>query len=313
VDRIDLKVGFQCNNSCRFCVQAHKKDLCAGRPLSELVEILRQSADRYEAVVFTGGEVTIRSDVLRLVEAARDAGYKRIHIQSNGRMFAYKNFCKDMITAGANEFGLALHGHTPELHDYLTASHGSFANTVRGIKNIRNLDHRVITNTVITKSNYRHLPEIARLLTGLGVAQYQFAFVHIVGNAMKNALSVVPRKTLVKPFVLRGLDVGISMGVNVMTEAIPLCFLGGYEKYAAENVIPEPKIFASDCVIESFTESRIQHGKAKGPPCHECPACSLCEGPWKEYTEMFGWSEFTPLTTERVAVINNMRQPILIR
>ena len=28
VRRIDVKVGFQCNNRCRFCVQGDKRDEC---------------------------------------------------------------------------------------------------------------------------------------------------------------------------------------------------------------------------------------------------------------------------------------------
>lgn len=295
MDRIDVKVGYLCNNSCVFCVQAHNKGKGREKTTRQLLDILEESRENYEAVVFTGGEVSIRDDIFEIVAHAKELGYKRIHIQSNGRRFTYKDFCKKLIDAGANEFGLALHGHIPELHDYLTKAPGSFVATLKGIRNLASMEQTVITNTVITKSNYRHLPETAAVLVAAGVFQYQFAFVHVVGNAKKYAPSVVPRKSLVMPYVHKGLDVGITRGVNVMTEAIPLCFMGGYEQYIAERVIPETKIFDADFVIDSFTEIRRNQGKTKGPQCKDCLCCDSCEGPWREYPEMFGWHEFNPI------------------
>ena len=302
MDRVDIKVGFTCNNSCKFCVQGHKKKKFSPRTTEELAGILKEARENYEAVVFTGGEVTVRKDVFDLVSTARDLGFKTIHIQSNGRLFFYKKFCRQIIQAGATEFGLALHGHIPELHDYLTNSPDSFRHTAKGIKNLTDMGQRVLTNTVITKSNYRHLPELAHLLVNLGVIQYQFAFPHILGAAEINALSIAPRKSLIKPFVFQGLDVGIASDVNVMTEAIPYCFMSGYEAYLAESVIPDTKIYDADSIIENFTHTRITQGKAKGPPCRDCAADSICEGPWREYPELFGWDEFKPLA--RKPIIN---------
>lgn len=298
MDRIDVKVGYLCNNNCLFCVQAHNKDKRKEKTSDQLIQILKKSRPKFEAVVFTGGEVTIRPDVVDLVREARDLGYSRIHIQSNGKRFYYKDFCRDMRDAGANEFGLALHGHTPELHDYLTRSSGSFKATLRGIKNLTDMGLDVITNTVITKSNYRHLPDIARLLIGAGVRQYQFAFVHVVGNARKYAPSVVPRKTLVMPYAHEGLELGILKKVNCMTEAIPYCFMKGYEQYIAETIIPRTMIFDADRVIEDYKQERLTQGKLKGPPCKECIKCRDCEGPWREYPEMFGWDEFKPVRAD---------------
>ncbi len=296
MDRIDVKVGFACNNSCYFCVQAHKKGVHPDRTTAEITAILEEASENYRAVVFTGGEVTIRPDVLEIVARAKELGFTRIHIQSNGRRFFYREFCEKMIEAGATEFGLALHGHVPELHDYLTSAPGSFKQTLRGIHNLASMGMNVLTNTVVTKANYRHLPELARLLVAAGVVQYQFAYVHILGNAEKYSLSVVPRKSLVAPYAKKGLDVGIEKGIPVMTEAMPYCFMENYEKYVAERIIPDTKIYDADIVIDDYTKSRITMGKAKGEPCSRCPADRYCEGPWREYVDLFGWGEFRPVS-----------------
>lgn len=293
--RIDLKTGFACNNNCHFCVQGHKKKF-GNKETAKLKEYLEKSAkEGYKGVVFTGGEPTIRPDILDLVRHAKELGFTLIQIQTNGRRFVYKEFCKEIIDAGANEFSPALHGHTPALHDYLTSAKGAFAQTVTGIKNLKGLGQMVITNTVITKSNYRHLPAIARLLVKLQVDQFQFAFVHALGHAETNFDSVVPRKSLIESYVKKALDIGIKAGINVMTEGIPYCFMSGYEQYIAEEVIPETKIYDLDNVTEDYSKLRMDEGKKRGPQCKKCFYFKKCEGPWREYPEKFGWDEFIPV------------------
>ncbi len=298
VERVDVKTGFKCNNRCRFCVQGNKRDLHGNKSTEEVKETLRAAVKDSESIVFTGGEVTIRPDFLELVAYAHELGFKTIQIQSNGRMLAYKEFAEKTVAAGANEFSPALHGHTAELHDYLTDAKGAFKQTVRAIKNLRAMGQPVITNTVVTRSNYRHLPEIAKILVGLGVLQYQFAFVHPVGTVADNFFSETPRMTLIEPFVKRGLNYGLKRGVVAVTEAIPYCFMKGFEHCVAEQYIPRTKIFDAKFVVEDYTEFRLTEGKAHGPQCIECTWFHLCEGPWREYPEHYGWDEFVPRKDE---------------
>ena len=78
--RIDLKTGFLCNNNCRFCVQAHKKKF-GNISKADLKKSLRESAQEgYKAVVFTGGEVTIRPDIIELVKYAKNSGFKALKL-----------------------------------------------------------------------------------------------------------------------------------------------------------------------------------------------------------------------------------------
>jgi len=297
--RADIKIGFACNNHCRFCVQGRKRENLRAKSADEVKKEIARASNDCQEIVFTGGEPTIHPDFLDLVKYAKAKGFQKIQIQTNGRMFAYLDFCRQTIAAGANEFSPALHGHIAQLHDFLTSVPGSFDQTVQGIKNLKSLGQAIITNTVITKSNYRHLPEIARLLVNLGVDQYQFAFVHALGNAADNFESVVPRMVLTEPFVKKGLDIGIKAGKKVMTEAIPYCFMRGYEEYIAEKIIPATKIFDFGKVDEDFTSTRQKEGKKKGVDCKKCDFYKVCEGPWREYPEKFGWSEFKPRTLTR--------------
>jgi len=293
--RADIKIGFECNNKCKFCAQGSKRQSCGNKDIKEIKNELLNASLSCKEVVFTGGEPTIHKNLIELIKYAKNIGFKHIQIQTNGRMFAYKKFVEEIVGAGANEFAIAVHGHISSLHDYLTSADGSFFQSIKGIANLKESGQRVISNTVITKSNYSFLPQIAKLLIGLGVDQYQFAFVHPVGRAADNFYSLVPRMLMLEPFVKRGLELGIDSGVNVMTEAIPYCFMKGYEKYVAEKIIPETKVYDFGNIISDYTLYRRKEGKLKGPQCHLCSFFSLCEGPWREYPQHYGWQEFNPV------------------
>lgn len=290
--RVDIKTGFICNNNCRFCVQADNK--CKGnRSFEEIKKDLIDSRKRCTGVVLTGGEVTIREDFFEIVQLAKELDYKIIQIQTNGRMFASLDFCKKTVKAGATEFSPALHGYCKEQHDFLTRAKGSFKQTIKGIMNLKKLGQKIITNTVVVKPNYRNCEQVAKLLVKLGVNQYQFAFVHPMGNAWKNFDNIVPCISLVAPCIHKGLKIGINAGKRVMAEAMPYCLMQGYEDYVAEKIIPETEVRGKKFQnTDNFTKQRQQYGKSKFKQCKECKYDLVCEGPWKEYPEKKGHREF---------------------
>ncbi len=294
--RIDIKITFRCNNLCRFCAQGHKRDMYPDRGAKTVAgELKKAYASGVRGVVFTGGEPSLHPDILGFVRAAKRTGFKSIQLQTNGRALAYPEFCEKLFKAGLTEIGPSLHGAKAATHDKLTGSAGSFRQTVAGIANAVRTGLAVITNTVITSANYRELPALAALLIKLGVSQYQFAFVHIVGTAAENSRRIVPRKTAVMPFVKKGLDLGLKAGVPGFTEAIPFCLMKGYEQCVAERIIPAGPVVDADRFIKDYGVYRRTEGKAKGPRCPGCRYFKLCEGPWREYPALYGWKEFVPV------------------
>ncbi len=291
--RVDIKTGFQCNNRCRFCVQGEKRNEYGNKTTEELLQTLSEAREYADEIVLTGGEVSIRHDFFEIVRKASELGFRVIQIQTNGRLAAVEDFADKLVEAGATEFAPALHGHTAEIHDALTMVPGSFKQTARGIINMKQRGLPVILNSVICKANAPYLVEMAKLFVKLRVDQYQFAFVHGVGTAGDNIEEVVPRFSEIQETVLAALQVGIDAGVRCMTEAIPLCFLPGYESFAAEWIIPRTRIFDADWVIEDYTQERWNSGKAHGPACTGCRFERMCEGPWHDYPDHYGWDEFT--------------------
>ncbi|MBD3359224.1 MAG: radical SAM protein [Candidatus Buchananbacteria bacterium] len=309
MSRVDIKIGFACNNMCQFCVQGDKRFKFKNRTLNEIKKALKTAnAQGSQGVVFTGGEPTLHDNILEAVKYANDLGFQSIQLQTNGRMLAYFGFCQKLIKAGINEFSPALHASIPQIHDELTSSPGAWEQVVQGIKNLKLLNQFVLTNTVITSKNYKDLPALAKLFIDLGVDQFQFAFVHILGSAAQHKDWLVPQKSEIMPYVKKGLDVGIKANKRVMTEAIPYCLMTGYEDYIAEKIMPETQVVDAEGVIASYAKYRHTEGKVKSKECETCKYFKICEGPWKEYPEIYGWNEFIPikkLSINKKKQINN--------
>ncbi len=294
--RLDLKVGFACNNRCVFCVQGDKRDQIPPRSTAECRALLEEHRATSSGVVFTGGEASIRKDIVDIVAHAHGIGYEVIQLQTNGRRMAYVPFVEALVAAGLTEVSPALHGSTAAMHDALTRAPGAWAQCVRGIQNARRHGIPVITNTVVVQRNVTDLPALAELFVRLDVQQVQFAYVHPSGTAGELFDEVVPRFTDAMPHVRRALDIVSRAGIRGYAEAIPFCFMQGYEDFVVERHIPRTCVVDAPMVIADYTAYRWTEGKAKGPPCAQCSHVQVCEGPWHEYPNKYGWSEFVPRT-----------------
>ncbi len=293
--RLDLKVWFACNNMCLFCVQWDKRFRFPPKTKKQIFKELEDWRNQWiDYVVFTWGEPTVHPDILEIMKYAKDIWYKNIQLQTNGRTFSNWEFAKKLVEIGwMTEFGPSLHWFKPETHDSLVKSKGAWKEVIQWIKNAKKLWLYIVTNTVITKQNYKELPAMALLFVKLWVDQFQFAFPHILGSAWKNRWEIVPKKSEVISYIHRALDIGKKAWKICMTEAIPFCFMQWYERAIAEyNYMPDTKVFDAEWVIDSYTQYRWTEWKIKWPPCEKCKLNNICEWPWKEYPEMFGWEEF---------------------
>lgn len=302
--QLNLKVGFTCNNNCKFCYLTEDEKKLGDRAMEEIKnDLFLYREQGVTDVAFSGGEPTIRNDIFELVSHARHLGYEERGIVSNGRMFYYLDFCFKLVESGANSFVITLVGHIAEIHDYLVRVDGAFNQVIAGIKNLKKLNQRVIINSVITKQNYRFLPQFVDLLKNLGVNQIQLAFPLITGNAYENRYEIVPSKSEIIPYLYEALDLASKYGILIMVEAYPFCFLRGYERFHYKLYIPQGYVTLRN-VAGKLTEPCGE--PIKGPMCGKCKYDLVCDGPWKEYTDIFGWDEFKPVPGKKVNQNTNL-------
>ena len=159
-DFFEVSVGSSCNSNCIFCVSKDRnenKDKTTSEIRKDLEEGKTNSADN---VTFTGGEPTIRPDILELVSYAKELGFKKIRIKTNGRMLYYRGFCERLIRCGANDFDIHVQGHNDNLHDSITGTEKSFSQAQAGIENLKELKQNVSMTVVLNQYNFSFLEDM---------------------------------------------------------------------------------------------------------------------------------------------------------
>jgi cyclic pyranopterin phosphate synthase len=164
-------LGFSCNNNCIMCTTKPKEKNYKDRDTKEILDDLQKGINQgFKKVEFTGGEPTMRRDILDLIKYAKDLGYKDIAISTNGRMLSYNNFTEELIKSGIGRVNFSLYGHNAKIHDAITRTPQSFEQTIQGIKNVQKFPKVIIiVNTVVTRLNYQHLAEIGNFLSSLKI------------------------------------------------------------------------------------------------------------------------------------------------
>jgi MoaA/NifB/PqqE/SkfB family radical SAM enzyme/predicted glycosyltransferase len=168
-----LFVGKTCNNECSVCsILAHKstKNKSTDQIKHEMIKLRKKS----ESILISGGEPAIRPDIVDIISYAKSLNFKKIALETNGRMFFYKDFCKKIIMAGVNKFFVYIHGSNANIHESITNTKKSFKQTLTGIRNLANMNQNIEARVPVIKENYKNLLEIFILLNNCGVKSVEF-------------------------------------------------------------------------------------------------------------------------------------------
>jgi radical SAM protein with 4Fe4S-binding SPASM domain len=122
-------------------------------------------------LTFTGGEPTLREDLPELLLYAQNKGMVTGLI-TNGRKLKDNTYVKTLEEAGLDFVQVTLESHLPKVHDLMTATAGSWKETVTGIKNAGKSEIYVTTNTTLSKYNAPDFLRTIDYLKELGVAAF---------------------------------------------------------------------------------------------------------------------------------------------
>jgi MoaA/NifB/PqqE/SkfB family radical SAM enzyme len=294
-------VGYKCNNRCRFCNDADKRDLInksTTQIKKEMIEAQKRGTTYLELI---GGETTIRPDILELIKFAKELGFKTINIATNGRMFSYLKFTKQIIEAGLTDIIFSIHGHNSKIHDYLTQSPGSFEELLKGLNNFKKLGFNNIgSNTTIVKQNYKYLTQIGQFIYQQGIRNSEFIFVDPnYGGAYDNFDKLVPRISQIAPYVKKCLDIGKKNNIpHWAIRYVPLCYFQDYLDQVSE--LREVEVFHTEHLAPDFENFDVENsrqaiGRIKTEKCQGCKLFNICEGIWQEYYKRYGDNELKPI------------------
>jgi MoaA/NifB/PqqE/SkfB family radical SAM enzyme len=208
-----VELGYGCNNACVFCAQGQLRARQRAVPAADVAALV-DSAPAEVALAFVGGEPTLVPELAELVGRARRRGIEHVVVQTNGRRLASAGYAEQLAEAGVTGFEVSLHGPNEAVHDYHTAVPGSFRQTVAGLYRVRGTRVPFVITTVVTRSNFRHLSEIVRVVHTLGARAIRFAAVEPYGSARAAAARIVPAPALVQPRLERALRNARELGLD---------------------------------------------------------------------------------------------------
>lgn len=166
--RLVLQMGYACNARCSFCYYLGSIKAGTTRDYSteEVKSKLREAKSLgLDQVDLSGGEPTIRPDLAEVISYARDLGFVKIAIITNGIRMANPEYVDMLVAAGLNDILLSTHGTTQEEHDGLTNVKGSFDRIRKATQNIaRHPEVELRFNATITSVNYGSLDALFDML-----------------------------------------------------------------------------------------------------------------------------------------------------
>lgn len=179
--RIDLKryavipVWYGCNSSCTICMLSNVRGRLGTVDFADFSGLITRLVNerRYDSLILSGAEVTTFSHLEQYVRYAASFGwFRKIQIQTNGRRLVDREYVKQLVAAGVNEFFVSVHG-LDDTHDAITRIPGSYAAVMEGIANLAGFPVHIISNTVLTASNYRGLVALFAKLCASPVHEMQ--------------------------------------------------------------------------------------------------------------------------------------------
>ncbi|MCX6802459.1 MAG: radical SAM protein [Candidatus Diapherotrites archaeon] len=298
--KYEILMNWECNQRCLFCSTGtkfgQKKRI---KPLGEIKKEIRiAKRNGADTISFSGGEPTIRRDLIDVIEFAEKEGFEKIEVQSNGMMYKYPAFVKEITEAGADRFLVSIHGANAKTHDFLTRTEGSFERAMAGIKNLKKAGVEIRFSIVINKHNFREAAEWAEMLAPYGAFSYHFIFVTPIGFAKNGYKKIAPRISETIPYIKDGIKVLDAKGLNSWVHNIYPCNMQGYEERMSELCEKHTMLSAPDFKVE-IDRTRMD-GRKKPRSCVGCKWDNLCVGPHEKYVELFGEKEFQAVRGESV-------------
>jgi len=267
-----LKVTRQCNNRCLFCCDRTFQDghiFPRDRAIATLEEGRRHGL---ENVVFSGGEPTLHPEILSLLEAAGELGYRRISLITNGRYFAYREACRRAVRAGMTTAVITLLSDRPEIHDHLCGVPGAFAQSLRAVRNLVAMDPSLVSVVItVTRPVVAHLPRIVRFLHGLGVGGAALHRVAPLPWVAADPAVFFPPEIARQP-LRHAIDLAQTLGLPLTIKNFPPAFLEGHEHLITESEEFFPEVRDTERRVGLF-RSLVVPGQAAICQDLDCATC----------------------------------------
>ncbi|EDM81034.1 Coenzyme PQQ synthesis protein E [Plesiocystis pacifica SIR-1] len=306
---LDVILGYDCNLACDYCTITPAMRARALSPEAVVAAMREGRRLDYDRVAFTGGEPTIRRDLLGLVRASRKLGYGDVKIQSNALLFTEANVAR-LVAAGTSRFHISIHTHLEPAYDALVRRADSFAMMEAGLRQAVASGVHVVVDMIVKTDTYPRLPAAIDWVADRGVPEVHLWFVSLTDGNTDNVESLPPMTTAV-PSMRAAMARGRERGVEVKSLHVPRCLLGEDWRHAWDPGSQRVMVVTPEATFE-LSQSRLA-GQGQVPACEGCEFESFCPGLRNDYLEAFGDAEVARVRGREPSATGKLRLPVLAR
>ncbi|MBK8255290.1 MAG: radical SAM protein [Polyangiaceae bacterium] len=291
-----IKVGYACNENCTFC---HTLDLREQNDDSDRVvwKIRRAKALGYSMVVLSGGEPTIRPELLTWAKLVASLGLD-FGLVTNGLLLSYPHVTSELIeNCRLRYVYMSIHGGDAKVHRSVVRA-DTFDQAYRALELLAGRVPDLTANCVVTNANLPHLRAVVEKLLPLKQLAIKFSMTQPKGGG-KHAFDVIVPDVeecaaAVKQAISHGEMLrGSEEWPRFVHDGIPFCLLPGlHENY------DDLKTHQFATMIESDEDDFVPVDDVAKTHPPECDGCSLkgpCPGLFRGYLESRGASALRPV------------------
>ncbi|MSQ03223.1 MAG: radical SAM protein [Myxococcales bacterium] len=281
----DLRVGTTCNQACRFCDQS---DLAGDGGDDAVIEAMRALPHR-DGLCLAGGEITLRPGLPMLLRTARQLGFRKLAVQTNGQILATPGAARALSEAGLDAVTLALHGTTAAVHDWHTATPGSFRRVIAAAKQAIAAGLAVRIGVVVTRANSGQLAGMVDLGHAVGAGSMRMVLCREEGAAQLAARMLAPRWSVAAEALVPAAERARQHGLDLELAGLPPCLAGDLRPLLADG----PSVRQADRAYVAGAVTR--EAPAYPAPCQGCALAPSCPGVEAAYLRRWGPAELRPV------------------
>jgi len=297
---IELSPGFACNCRCLGCHSCSASSTDQMDP-AEVLRWLRHGRRLgAQHLWLSGGEPTLRKDFLATLRAARQLGYQRVKVQTNGMLFSYEEFADRACAAGMNEVNLLLKSRDPKVHDGLNRTPGSHRLLDRAVEVLSGRGLRVEGDILVTIRNVHELPELVRHYAASGLVHFNFWLFSLVDQGDADLRRLVPRLADCVPAMIEAIDAAHAAGATACSLNTPHCALPpAYWGAQFDAVGMGLLVVNPGGQVFRLETSSIEQGSYV-EVCQGCAARRWCHGMRADYLDVHGAGELRALAPAEI-------------
>ncbi len=318
----ELALTYKCNLKCQFCYAGCN---CTTNPtgsnqeldLDQFKQIINTIYNKAKvpSISFTGGEPTLRQDVLiACIKYAKNLGM-RVNLITNGTLID-KEYAEKLVNAGLDSVQVSIEGTTSTTHDNLVHHKGAFEKSINTVKIFKELGIHVHTNTTLNKKNQTDCIRLPEFVKSLGLDRFSMNLVIPTGSSVFNE-GLVIKYSEVGEIIQQIQENSKTQGIEFMWYSpVPLCMfntithdLGNKGCAACDgllSVAPNGDVLpcssydepVGNLVSSEFAEvwegKQAKFYREKGfahDICKNCESLAVCNGACPLYWRNLGYEE----------------------